>query len=205
MRRNFLITLLLSLFIATGAPASTKVIYGEDNRVDVYESHDSLFVELSESTAAMISSYKIEIKEEEAKINASSLESRGICSSERFAKQPTAASCSAFLVAPDILVTAGHCVRSESSCKSNSWVFDYKVEHEDQAKVSVPASSVYSCKKLIKTVLDGSTKDDYAVVQLDREVTDRRILNIRTEGKPSVGDELVGYLEEKKLFNLKVK
>ncbi len=46
----------LVLIVSTTLNASVNVIYGDDNRVDVYESSNSQYVELSKSTAAMIPS-----------------------------------------------------------------------------------------------------------------------------------------------------
>jgi V8-like Glu-specific endopeptidase len=186
-------TLLLFVIILSSlnVMATEKVVYGEDDRVDVYASDNAMFRELSLSTAAMISTSSIRINNGTASINAQSLESRGMCSTERFAKQPSAANCSGFLVGEDLLVTAGHCIRSDFSCRSNSWVFDYKVEFEDQSDVTVDASDVYGCKEIISRELNRGNMDDWALIRLDRKVTDRRILQFRTSGKVKRGTDLV--------------
>jgi len=184
---------LLFLFISTHLIASSKefdVIYGEDNRLDVYASTDSFLVETSKSTAAMINEKNLSKRDGEVVIEGRTLKERGICSSERFSHQKTAANCSGFLVSENRLVTAGHCIRSEADCQFYKWVFDYKVENEEQVKVSVPESSIYSCKKIISRTLDNSTMDDYAFIELDREVTDRRPLNFRRSGKITRGESL---------------
>lgn len=175
--------------------ASTKGIdgvYGEDNRLDVFEVRDSAQVELSRSTAAMISPSNLKILADETiEISGKTLEARGVCSTERFAKQMSAANCSGFLVAPNVLVTAGHCIRTQADCDSYKWIFDFKVDHSEQGKVNVPTSSVYSCSRIIDRSLNNFTKDDYAVLELDRSVDDRRPLNFRRKGKISEGDKLV--------------
>lgn len=182
---------LLALTSLTTAFASTKgvdVIYGDDNRVDVFESSDSALVELSRSTAGMIPVENLRSSRSgEVEISAATLQSRGICAKERFSQQISAANCSGFLVAPNVLVTAGHCIRSESDCASNKWVFDYKVDHAAQGDVTVPSTSVYNCKKIIERSLDQFSKDDYAVIELDRSVTDRRPLRFRKYGKITTG------------------
>lgn len=178
--------------ISFNTQAGQKVVYGDDNRVDVFASSNSMFVELSKSTAAMISGSSIKkTANGEFSISGRSLSSRGMCKTERFALQKSAANCSGFLVGENLLVTAGHCIKSQSSCNSYKWVFDYKVEFENQFDFNVPANSVYSCKRIIKTVLDRTTKDDYALIELDRNVTDRRVLDFRSSGKPLAGDNLV--------------
>lgn len=170
----------------------TKVIYGDDNRVDVINSTNAMYVELSKSTAGMVSKYKItSLGNGEVKLSGGSLQARGMCATERFSTQPTVANCSGFLVGEDLLVTAGHCIRSQSDCERNKWVFDYKIDHDGQTEINVPETSVYSCKKIINTELSRMTKDDFALIQLDRKITDRRILDYRRSGKVAVGDDLV--------------
>lgn len=191
MKKKVLLTT-TALALSFNVLASNKVIYGEDDRLDVFEATNSLHVELSESTAAMIPSSKIEdLDAHSVKLGGSTLEQRGMCSSEAFAKQPTIANCSGFLVAKNLLVTAGHCIRSQSDCESNSWVFDYKVDHSEQSEVIVDKTSVYKCKKIVSQSLDSATQNDYALLELEKEVVGKKPLKFRREGKPAVGDELV--------------
>lgn len=182
---------LLAFSSMSFAQSPRRVIYGEDNRVDVFESTNSMYVELSKSTAAMIATSDLKKSGNTVKISGPSLEARGMCPDERFIKQVTAANCSGFIVSDKYLVTAGHCIRNQSDCDQYSWVFDYKVDHSTQAEVTVDKSAVYSCKKIMERSLDNTTKDDFAVVELDRAVTDRRPLQFRTNGQISKGDEVV--------------
>lgn len=169
-----------------------KVIYGEDNRVDVFESTNASFIELSKSTAAMINGSNLKtLLRGEVEISGTTLQGRGVCAKERFSKQISAANCSGFLVGPNKLVTAGHCIKTEADCKSYKWVFDYKVDHADQGAVTVAKSSVYGCKKIISRSLDNMSKDDYAFIELDRKVEDRQPLKFRTSGKVAKGANLV--------------
>lgn len=188
------LAILASLAASTSVFATEKgidVIYGEDNRKDVFESGDSAFVELSKSTAAMISGSNLKAgRAGEIQISARTLESRGICGKERFSKQISAANCSGFLVAPNVLVTAGHCINSQADCNSYKWVFDFKVDSSEQGTVNVDASDVYSCKKIITRSLDQTSKDDYAVIELDRK-TDKRPLTFRKKGKITKGTDIV--------------
>ena len=188
--------LVLGFFILTAQvfanTDSTKVIYGEDNRRDVYDSTNASFIELAKSTAAMISQNNLKsILNDEVEISGSTLQARGICAQERFSTQISAANCSGFLVASNRLVTAGHCIKSEDDCRNYKWVFDFKVDHADQGKVNVPSTSVYGCKKIISRKLDSMTKDDYAYIELDRKVTDRQPLKVRKSGKVSKDTAIV--------------
>lgn len=46
----------------------------------------------------------------------------------RFLDQPAIGSCTGFLIAPDILVTAGHCINSMEEANQFVWVFNYTSE-----------------------------------------------------------------------------
>lgn len=184
--------LLISLIVSTTVYSRNKVIYGEDNRLDIYEVDDERYIDLAKSTAAMMTHDLLkDSNAQEYFIDAPSFEKRGGCSTERFSEQPTASTCSGFLVGSKLLMTAGHCVYSEEACESNSWVFDYKIDYSGQDKVYVNKDSVYKCKKVIKKSLDHDTLMDYALIELDREVVDRKPLKYRTNGRVSLGAPLL--------------
>ena len=189
MERLFLVVLLV---FSTASIAGTKVIYGDDDRVDVYESTNSMYVELSKSTAAMIpnSAIKKAFGGKTYKIKSRTLAQRGICKSERFADQPTAANCSGFLVGDKYLVTAGHCIRSKSDCSGSHWAFNYKMKNSTDANLELPANDVYRCKRIVSQSLDSRTRDDYALIELDR-VSDKRPLTFRKSGKVAKNTKLV--------------
>ncbi|HXH75435.1 MAG TPA: trypsin-like peptidase domain-containing protein [Bacteriovoracaceae bacterium] len=185
-----LVTILLSSHLIA-SEKGIDVIYGEDNRQDVFAAKDAHFIELSRSTAAMIKDSSLKSKSNEVTISGRTLSERGICASERFSNQITAASCSGFLVGENLLMTAGHCIKTVADCQSYKWVFDYKVDNVNQGKITVPQTNVYSCKKIISRALETISKDDYALIELDRKVTDRSPLNFRRSGKVSKGASLV--------------
>ncbi len=186
--------LIVASLLVSQAFANTKgvrVIYGEDNRKDVFETTNPSFLEMAKSTAAMIEGSELKTINGEVLISAGTLASRGICKTERFAQQISAASCSGFLVAPNKLVTAGHCIQKDADCKSQKWVFDYKASSAKQGTIRVPSTSVYGCKKIISRSLESFSKNDYALIELDRSVTDRHPVKLRGAGKVAKGDALV--------------
>lgn len=171
-------------------PSQMKVIYGEDNRKDVFESTDSALVELSRSTAAMIPASNLKKTSwfsDELIISGRTLQERGICAKERFSKQISAANCSGFIVSDKLLVTAGHCIKSESDCEKWKWVFDYKVEHSEQGSIKSHKDNVFSCKRIVERTLGYGNGDDYALIELDRAVPNRRPLAFRRSGKIELG------------------
>jgi len=174
----------LSAFAAK-APITPKVIYGQDDRMDVFESSDNLMKELSRSTAAQIMNRDLAIEGDTITIKSETLEESGICKSERFSQQLSAANCSGFLIAPDKLVTAGHCINDEYECGSHSWVFDFSNTSSEKTEFKLNKDQVYKCTKIIERQKDSRTMADYAVLKLDRPVVGRTPLTYRKVGKPA--------------------
>ncbi|MBI2522297.1 MAG: trypsin-like peptidase domain-containing protein [Bdellovibrio sp.] len=190
--RVFGLSFLLLAFTAFGnAGAVDKVVYGDDDRLDIFETTNPLFLDIARSTAAMIERSSLSDAGENVVISGDTLEQRGICSTAKFAKQITAAMCSGFLVGKDLLVTAGHCVRTQADCDTYAWVFDYNLSSPDKAEFSVAKSSVYRCKKIVSQTLDRATQNDFALIRLERAVTDREPLNYRKEGKIETNHPIV--------------
>ena len=142
------------LLVSASTFAQNKVVYGNDNRKDVYEVSNAMHLKLAKSTAAMVNLRKL-TKGAAANlydlIGTPTLErSQNLCTSESFSQQLSAANCSGFLVGPDLLVTAGHCYKSmgtpESACKSYAWVFDYAMTSFDaNPGKNIKLSNVYLC------------------------------------------------------------
>ena len=164
-----------------------KVIYGDDDRIDVPNSTNEMLTRLAGSTAAMISASDIAA---DGSLPRETLgESFNLCPGEKFADQINPAVCSGFLVRPDILVTAGHCVRDQDDCENYKWAFDF---YNGVSKLK--DSQVYSCTSIIKTVVNSKVTGngaDFAVLQLDRKVEGRRPLVFRESGETSEGTPLV--------------
>jgi V8-like Glu-specific endopeptidase len=193
-KRIFLLTgfVLISHLSAKAAPPN--VIYGEDNRLDTFEVKSKLFLELAESTLVQIPNSGIKVRGSTAELYGKPLTSftpRGmskpVCEKERFSAQPTAGNCSGFLVGEDLLVTAGHCMTSESDCKNFSWVQNYKVIDENQTAISVDVKEVFKCSKIVKQ--STSSGLDFALIKLDRKIPGRAVKIAKAD--PVVGTPLV--------------
>ena len=180
MRCAFIFFMLLSA-TQVFSKVSPKVIYGADNRMELSNTTRTLFEGLGRSTAAMVRDEALILDSSGQSYtlapNVKTLkESLRLCSKERFASQPFLASCSGFLVAENILVTAGHCYQGmmNSACNDHAWVFDYKLEDETRPfSFSFPKENVYRCKRVLKAVLNSSDRGDFSIIELDRKVTDR--------------------------------
>lgn len=167
-----------------------RVIYGIDDRSDIYQSNDNLMKELSHSVAAQVMDSGFQSTENNVFVlGTRTLQNEGMCSTERFSNQVAVANCSGFLIGSDVLVTAGHCVRDTASCGNHRWVFDYANYESEQKTYTFNNDQVYRCTKVISQAKDSTTGIDYAVVKLDRKVVGRTPFKIRKTGK--VADDAI--------------
>lgn len=119
--------IVVQLFLASFMGwAAEKVIYGKDDRKEVYKGTTQEQV-LAKSTMSQVEVTNLELKDGKYLVRGESLaDGYGICSSERFAKQVSAARCSGFFLwGGNTLITAGHCVENQSDCENYKWIFDF--------------------------------------------------------------------------------
>lgn len=162
-----------------------SVVYGEDDRVEVYAHPDERLRELArESIVALVPSSALDRSDAGQVRIAEGVptlgEARQLCEDQRFRDQPTAANCSGTLIDHDLVLTAGHCVPGGGGCGSDLFVFDYYYAAEGEL-ARIDADDVYSCAAVLARRLSGGF--DYAVVQLDRPVEGREPAPVRRGGE----------------------
>ncbi|RPJ76300.1 MAG: serine protease [Alphaproteobacteria bacterium] len=174
-----------------------KGVYDDDNRRLVSELdtlHDSDEVKLSRSILAQVPKWRIVSENKESiSVETKSLSSGlNFCPDEKFSELPLVSSCTAFLVGPDLILTAGHCLKDKYECQKNYWVLDY----DDAAgfvgpdgRATFKKENVYSCSQILSS--SENVKLDYALVKLNRAITDRPIFNVRRTGKVEDTAQLV--------------
>ena len=152
------------------ADSAKPVVYGQDHRRDVYDYGDQAWAtQVASFTAALMGNGIDRSNPNDIGFDNATLgEAFGLCSNERFVNQITAAFCSSTLVAPDLVVTAGHCINS-GSCSGTYFVFDYYMTSASSLH-TVTSDDVYECAEI---VAHGGNAHDYAVVRLDRPVVGR--------------------------------
>lgn len=98
-----------------------------------------------------------------------------VCPSQKFTTQPILSVCTGFLIGKDRLLTAGHCMKTQRDCEDGLWVFEF---FKDAKKI--PSRNIYRCKKIISRN-EGATflGKDYAIIQLEREVKNRKVLKVQ--------------------------
>ena len=179
-------------FSAQAVQNSAQVIYGDDSRRDLYQISDKEILKLADSTVALIKSEWITL--DPANVSAHlSTKVHGIqqrlCRGERFFDQSAAASCSGALVAPNIILTAGHCIEDQLDCNQMSIVFGFALKQEGASVETIPGSEIYRCRKILRTSQgEKDDRPDYALVQLDRPVPNHAPLELNfspiPEGTP---------------------
>ncbi|HMK37111.1 MAG TPA: serine protease [Desulfomonilaceae bacterium] len=161
-----------------------KVIYGADDRKDLYElPQDDRMKSSADSVVALFQAGNVKDEGD----GTSSLftsnfgVSRNLCPQERFRDQPVGAFCTGFLVAPDIIATAGHCVNA-ANVQDVRFVFGFEMLGPTSPRLNVGNNEIYRGAELIGREQVG-TGPDWALVRLDRQVTNHPVLAIRKTGK----------------------
>lgn len=166
------------------AKGRQRVIYGSDNRQDVFKVTKPAIRRAADAVVALVKAADLE---ENANgtfslATESYKDAYGLCSSEPFVTQPTGCFCSGVLVGADVVATAGHCVKNAADLATMRFVFGFRMKNGASARTTFGADDVYAGAKLLGRQLsnDGT---DWALVRLDRAVVGRKAVSIRTAGK----------------------
>lgn len=178
----------------------SEAIYGSDDRYDYFEIKNNQLLTLAESSAVLVPKANTRQENGHWVISGKTLQDeKKLCPTERFLSQETPGFCTATLVAPDLLLTAGHCFESEEKCKDTKFIFGFARLTPQHNTSIAQRENVFSCKELAFFRNPGgknkSKAVDFALVRLDRPATERPVVPlVRTEGL-SAGDPVItmGY------------
>lgn len=184
--------LVLITLTLTSLHANAATIYGNDDRIDLFQVTNPIYLKAAQAAVAMIPNAsltstvngKIAFK---AKSYGASFD---LCRNERFYEQLAVPGCSGFLISEDTVITAGHCTENQNLCKEVSWVFGRELLHATDTASEVAAEDVYQCKSF-RSEFDITKNIDYAVIQLNRPVRNRTPVPIRKDQGAKAGDKIV--------------
>lgn len=159
--------------------------YGKDDRIDLFNVKDPMIFKNCIATCCLVNSSDVKSNGNVFELNCSST---GLCPNENFYGQKKLAICSAFAIAPDIIITAGHCINNDNY---NDYVvlYGFNIQSSNQITPnSTGKENVYKIKKL----LINNAEKDFSVIKIDRPVPKNMIIPIRRSGK--IRDETKLYV-----------
>ncbi|HVK61557.1 MAG TPA: serine protease [Bdellovibrionales bacterium] len=194
---------------------SQAAIYGVDDRV---EANQSVVAKRFSSAMAMMISpvYMKQAADQTWSVDypvSSSDDGYGICPSERFAVQPASTlTCTGFLIAPNLLVTAGHCMVNvgeavdvqNPQCRDFHWLFDFMTDVNGRVQTTgIAPERVVRCKRVVYAVHEGRYDPktqithpgkDFAIVELETAQPHRAVLPLANSFvKPREAISSFGY------------
>ncbi len=175
------------------------VIYGSDDRLELSQIPDHQVQALAAAVVGLVAPKAIEdLGNGYSKIKSLSLEKQeSVCPDESFKEQETAMYCTGFLISPRLVVSAGHCIASRQACNNTKFVFGYAIDGSNRPYNEISNSDIYSCGKLIHSEHNPkeqqSLEDDFAIIELDRDVRGHIPLVLETDSKLVIGDRLFAW------------
>ncbi|HET9956322.1 MAG TPA: serine protease [Polyangiaceae bacterium] len=163
-----------------GARASA-VVYGSDDRVPYSAVTDARLRGWADATAALFIDENVSCAEAACSLTTRPIEAvtGALCDGQPLQDQAVGAACTAFLIAPDVMVTAGHCLEDcrfgEFPAREVRFVFGFQTDTRGEVPREVPAENVYRCAEMLGRDMTGMSEADrdFAVFRLDRPVTGR--------------------------------
>lgn len=177
----FVLNFVISSIITARSAAQTlpsELIYGNDTR---REAADSDFAHFIPAVAAKIS--RATLTSTGPLPNLRQL--KNLCPEEEtFAEQIPLSTCSGFLIAPRLLLTAGHCMVTQQDCSEHMWAFGWTQEQEHP-------ETLVACERIIAQQWRPGDKKiiDYALVLLNEDPP-AAPLPLRRRGHAYVGTTL---------------
>jgi V8-like Glu-specific endopeptidase len=203
MKKNLLFLLAFTTFSmgrAQWSPTSPTVIYGTDDRKEFYQIKNTTVRLQFNATGLMINDTEALIQDNSSlRLLPSTVEKTyHLCPNQVLGTQPALGHCSGILVAPNLYLTAGHCLYNEDECKTKLIVFDYKYSALSKYTESLSQKQYARCKRIIaRSHPTSATSDDapdLALIELEKPMLGRHYASL-PKNKTKTNDRvyLIGY------------
>jgi len=154
------------------APQRAEVVYGADDRLEVFAHPSATHRALAESAIAIQMDEGWLDRTDPMDVRITFTRTLGeaymLCPGEPFAEQIDPGTCSGTLIDEQHLITAGHCVDEAADCGgSKVWVFGFRYAAAGTL-VTLTEDDVYGCARVLGFL--NSPFVDHAVLELDRPV-----------------------------------
>ena len=161
-----------------------NAIYGKDNRAFITNSTstNSLIKSQASVVAMIVSKETILERGKTFLLDGNPLkESLNLCTDEKFSSKPSVVACTGFLVKPNVLVTAGHCIADQSDCENKKIIFDVLDSSNKMfsSQRKIKGEQIFSCKKILYHGI--SSFEDFSVVELDRKIINKKPLELNMD------------------------
>ncbi len=170
---------------------SASVIYDQDGRRELIDQPvNPTLVTKARSVGALMARSSLMRTSNGYKVPATTFgDSYNLCPNERFRDQPNPAFCTAFLVDPQMAVTAASCISTPQDCAQIALVFDFAKSNAG-VSLDVPDANYFTCAEIVSRAQGGEGNPDYTLIRLDRPVDGRAPLKFRRTGEIAVGTAL---------------
>ncbi len=205
--------------------AAQAIVFGFDDRIDVTQDmyknkYLAPAIAMSVGQPYILPQKNSELFDLDFYLASDSL-TVGLCAEEKYSKQYSNwLNCTGFLVAEDVMVTAGHCIifnhsgikpalvenGMTSMCSDFDWLFDYTTKSNGQVSLTgYSQDQTARCAKVLhaeitpdviekNSAIIGGYGLDFAIIQLDRSFPDRQVLQFaKTLPKPKQSVFAVTY------------
>jgi hypothetical protein len=161
-----------------------KTLYPDTDWQDSYEISDPQALEQANSVVAFVDREFLEEAGRDYKLSTITLGKMCmLCGRESFVSQPVGAFCSGFVVSANTIATAAHCLSPSVThvpVDSIRLIFGFRMTDAATSVTLFPKPQVFSVSEVL--AINPSPEVDYALVKVDREITDHVPLKMRESG-----------------------
>jgi V8-like Glu-specific endopeptidase len=161
------IFLFLSSALARAEAIHPDVVYDSDDQIELHQVKNSVSYFSAQTTVALFESMYLHDDGNgfTSVVGPTFGEYANLCKGERFAEQPSASFCSGVLVAPDVVLTAGHCVE-DGFCKDTKFALDYFIDSPTRDPRKLETRRIFECDKVIAQRVEDDGGLDFALIKL---------------------------------------